>query len=851
MADEPMENAIENSTDRQADIGEFEKDLRQICPENSKQDNPVILSNKVLDSVAFHDFAYYEYLLPTESSNHYGGLSPEALARIDWMENVYLRLIVVQPSLRQTYTRQLVELLVRFEHGIRTVIYRDLPLVADRDVLFNATINNVYQDDTTWYAVIGILFGNYQNEIRQGRPFLYLNFVEREIQGYLYRRIQYLYPDLADLWLEWDAFYTQKYNTYKQSNPPPASLPAHPGDDYSFEVFPDHSINIGLRLVYRQEWKPLGVQPGEIVRTIPLGPGQKERVTTKITRRKKQTSTLTTTTQTETSTESTDSTKDSNEIVTEAASNFNWNVNAEVHGGISLIGGSVNTSLGGSSEDKSKKTSSHLSEAMQKTAGKIRRETKVVVSMESEETFEREQFSEITNPNNEMAITYEYLKLQQQYQVFTYLAEVESVIFIAEHLPSPMEINKHWIRKHDWIIAKVLKDESYRQTLTDLVQDIDENDILENTGGDPFKDMLDIAGSKFATFEPNTTAAGVGGLTIPDIYSEPQKNYRDHLKEQASRKRANDIREIKWNRLYDHIKDNILHYCQAIWAHEDPEQRMLRYKKENRRIPVEWHLPQLNPLGQNLQFLPTGQDEPVWELIDPTGPLSFVGNYAVFGLRPMPEPNLPDLSGMLDLSRFVADHYVKKINLQTLMARMREDYVDDDGTLLDPALADFEEQARELVRKDPGVLARLNNSEVLDFLSYLPYLWKEMIDENGDIIRDENMNPNDPKQLHYSITPEEWGKYLYCKNGTRRFLVDSNNLYLNIRTGDGVALEPFKRAHRYIDVLKAQQEMETIRLKNNRRATQMQHAGEYDPDIQKVVILGDAAKIAVPGEIHE
>jgi len=553
-------------------------------------------------------------------------------------------------------------------------------------------------------------------------------------------------------------------------------------------------------------------------------------------------------TETETTTESTDTTKDSNEIVSEAASSFNWKVDAEVHGGISVIGGSASTSFGGSSEDKSKKTSSDLSETMHKSASKIRRETKVTVSTESEETIEREQFSEISNPNNEMAITYEYLKLQQQYEVFTYLAEVQSVIFVAEYLPSPDEIGKDWVRKHDWVIAKVLKDESYRQTLNELIQDIDKDEDVDGEG--EFTNMLRKAWEQFAIFNPSQQ----GGLTVPDIYAEPQRIYRDHLKEKAARIRANDIRDIKRNRLYDHIKDNILHYCQAIWSHEHPEQRILRYKKENRRVPIEWRAPlAILQIGQQIQYTPTGKDAPLWELVDPTGPLGYMGNYAVFGLRPLPEQELPDISDVWNRSGIIIDRYFKNLSLDMLMSRLREDYNDDDGTLLDPALTAFEKKARELVRKNPNMLKTLSDSKVMDFLSYLPRLWDELVDGNGDVIRDENINPNDPKHLHYQITPEEWGKYLYRKNGTRRFLVDSNNLYLNIRTGDGAALEPFKRAHRYIDVLKAQEELDGMKLKNERRAKHMEHKAEYDPDIEKVVIVGDGSNSLMAGRVavHE
>jgi hypothetical protein len=56
------------------------------------------------------------------------------------------------------------------------------------------------------------------------------------------------------------------------------------------------------------------------------------------------------------------------------------------------------------------------------------RETKIVVSTEKEESTEHEYYSEIVYANNELAVAYDFYTLQHLYQVFTYLAEVESVI---------------------------------------------------------------------------------------------------------------------------------------------------------------------------------------------------------------------------------------------------------------------------------------------------------------------------------------------------------------------------------------------------------------------------------------
>ncbi len=70
-----------------------------------------------------------------------------------------------------------------------------------------------------------------------------------------------------------------------------AFKPKPPPSQHPFMTFIPGSINLGLRLVYRQEWRYLGNQRGEVIRTIPLGPKQVERVSTKVVRRTQTTKT--------------------------------------------------------------------------------------------------------------------------------------------------------------------------------------------------------------------------------------------------------------------------------------------------------------------------------------------------------------------------------------------------------------------------------------------------------------------------------------------------------------------------------------------------------------------------------
>jgi hypothetical protein len=321
------------------------------------------------------------------------------------------------------------------------------------------------------------------------------------------------------------------------------------------------------------------------------------------------------------------------------------------------------------------------------------------------------------------------------------------------------------------------------------------------------------------------------------------------LRDKEARKRANAIREFKRNRLFQHIRDNILYYCRAIWAHEDQDQRLLRYKKEGRRVPIEWQAevpPAIGVTPSVMEFSPTGLTVPLWELIDPTGPIGYAGNYAVFGLRPLPNRN-DDVE--IHISDGAPFHFRWLVSLNFVLNEMRRPYLGDkntcagkyEGKFLDPALRGFCNQVQG------KTFEKLKDDEVWDLASYLPRLEEKLFetDTEGNIVLDARGQPrilrNTNNDLQKPPIAEDYAEYLYRKNGTRRFLVDSNNLYLSIRTSEGAALEPFKRAHRYIDVLKAYEELGSMELKNRRRATHINQANEYDPDIEKVIIVGDGA----------
>jgi hypothetical protein len=84
-------------------------------------------------------------------------------------------------------------------------------------------------------------------------------------------------------------------------------------------------------------------------------------------------------------------------------------------------------------------------------------------------------------------------------------------------------------------------------------------------------------------------------------------------------------------------------------------------------------------------------------------------------------------------------------------------------------------------------------------------------------------------------------RYLLLRDSGRLVTVDTANLVLELEASKGVALEPFKRLHRYIDVLKEEEERRRRALDNTRRDRLLADGRLGDPDIERVTVVSDGA----------
>jgi hypothetical protein len=89
----------------------------------------------------------------------------------------------------------------------------------------------------------------------------------------------------------------------------------------------------------------------------------------------------------------------------------------------------------------------------------------------------------------------------------------------------------------------------------------------------------------------------------------------------------------------------------------------------------------------------------------------------------------------------------------------------------------------------------------------------------------------------YALLRQQYPEYLFRKEQSRRFVVDTNSLVMDIVAGGGSALEQFKRVHRGIDALKALEERDRLANENARRVALINNSDFGDPDVDRVVIV--------------
>lgn len=243
-------------------------------------------------------------------------------------------------------------------------------------------------------------------------------------------------------------------------------------EPYRFNVYAANgfarSINFGIVVNYRQRWEPVTYQVGELVKTIPLAPKETRRFSKKLVARKSRSEKEVENNIESRRTESSEVSRAETEIVQKAINKTNFQLSAE--GGVSIAIAHVDAKTGLSldAEHDSQETKKAFREAVFKATEEYKAERTLQVESTDSADSTTEESGEIVNPNDEISVTYLFYQLQRRFRVSEEIRSVTPVVLVAQEFPNPGDIDEDWIVKHDWILRRVLLDDSFLPALNYL-----------------------------------------------------------------------------------------------------------------------------------------------------------------------------------------------------------------------------------------------------------------------------------------------------------------------------------------------------------------------------------------------
>jgi len=626
-------------------------------------------------------------------------------------------------------------------------------------------------------------------------------------------------------------------------------------EPYPFTLFADKSVNFGLLVEYTLRCDPGPYQVGRIVSTQTLAPKETISITmrrvvkTSFNRKQIQSN------QQMRKDEEKETMRDEAEVVTRAQAKSNYALSSQGGYDFGPLGsGGFTTNFSKDKESGSQETKRAFLEAVRSAGQEIRDESKW--EQETGETIETENIEkhEISNPNDELALTYIFYELQRRTKCFTRLKSVRPVILVGQHVPRPDEINDDWVRRHDWVIKRFLPDDSFRPALDYLAtRERGDKIVLEELKAhmDSLRQNVAVLKQEVLTARSQTF---VRYAAIEEIAREKAdlenreeffwsfyNNYRNRVENNPESKDALKIldesaregyevalreqrdlqarmdREItalqvatdaytranaeytnqrsQIDRLIKYLRSDILRYMQGIWSYEHPDQLALRHL--NIRAPRLESAERAYTL-EELSYWPIG-------VVPQPGKKCYQVTFTA-EIDPDLDPadknaTLAELVNLFDPKGFIFNYIIfplKKSNALTDF--MMTPYLD-----------------AELGLRDPDALGNWTLEEFSDYVQCLrESLGDRFAEVEADLRRQYQELLADPSRDGEEI------------------VIPTKCLYMQMLVDPGKALEEFKEQHRKLDVEKVRAEVVSAQLDNLRRAKMVLEDRLDDPNVESV-----------------
>jgi hypothetical protein len=633
-------------------------------------------------------------------------------------------------------------------------------------------------------------------------------------------------------------------------------------ETYTFHVFAKDSINFGILVTYRQKWEPVSYQVGDLVSTIPLAPKEIRRYTTKVVTKKTRAVKEIENSLQIRKKDSTDTSRVDAEIVNDATNKTNFTLTSTgTFGGGDIMPWTVSSTQSSTTDQSktSRQVKKDFRESVLKSAEEYKQEHRIEIDTSESQETETTTFHEIQNPNDELAVTYLFYELQRTYRISEKIHKLTPVILVANDVPSPNQINDAWLLQHDWILKRVILDDSFRPALDYLLTSFVGAEInirLLQTHVEQQKSLVERQGQqvqlqnqillraledvKTAT---ETTANKVGqqgildavksifdpaGLIKGDIAgveaSQMMADYTEDTLSRAEKEKArlesqlevavsalqvaidkfstavkeHYNRVVEIDRLRLHIKDNILYYMQAIWNHEPPDQRFFRLYN----LDVKIYKP--NDLSTSVSMSSATSS---W------GDFSneMLGKEEVATSLPMPTVStytkkLADVADLNNLLGYKGNYMMFPLTENNyLTLHMMQDYLE---------IGDV------ITVRDPDEFGNFTLDEIQEFATCVYQNDRELFERNKEQFKKLVIDRLTSSRKEHELV-----------------IVPTTSLYIEALVGTHPLLEDFKLIHRALDVKKVQAEVRHAELENIRLASRALKGKDEDPDIEKKIIV--------------
>jgi hypothetical protein len=545
--------------------------------------------------------------------------------------------------------------------------------------------------------------------------------------------------------------------------------------------------------------------------------------------------------------------------------NFQKNVSGS-YGNDNAFKVSAGLQVGEDQAIESAQTKRDFHEAVVKAAQDYRNEHRLEITTEESREDESTTYREIRNPNDELTVTYLFYELQRRYLVEERLHKVTPVILVANEVPAPHQIDQAWILRYDWIIKRAILDDSFLPALEYLSDNYTGEEIALQVLGlavthqkavvERISQQVQLANQSLNTvtlgletaedqavkdkeeeerkalvksfFDPlgitkvGTSDSGDGNSDraridfAKDALNRAQAKVNQLVSDlktettamqvaidkytAAARKHFDMLADI--DRLRVHVKDNIIHYMQAIWTYEPSDQRYFRLY--NLDVPLFTHntTVNINPETAMMGEVDWGHNHSALRVTLPPAELLF---------EPTKLHQVADLENLIGFKGNYMIFPMTSFNYMTWF--MMQDYIHLDNTT-------------GLTVKDPDPLANLEIDKLKDAMAAI------RANDPASFARNEKFF-------------EEIMLRLLSNPGPEMVIVPSNSLYIEALPGTHPLLEDFKLIHRAIDVKKAQAEARRAELENLRLGARLSADERGDPDIDKVVVVDGRRNVTV------